>query len=90
MTNDNNKKEVDLRTPLEKGRLLLSITEFCQCVGISRVTYYAWKREGVIPAEGFETRLGAGVIRISVEAMIEWIARAAILSAKNCWPCRSK
>ncbi|MER8979445.1 helix-turn-helix domain-containing protein [Mesorhizobium sp. M0870] len=50
-----------------------SIPEFCRRFGISTPTYYKMRAEGCAPRE---IRLVGSVVRISAEAIRDWIADA--------------
>ncbi|TIM48783.1 transcriptional regulator [Mesorhizobium sp.] len=65
-----NRKETSQLANLDAA---ISIPEFCRRFGISTPTYYKMRAEGQAPRE---IRMVGAVVRISAEAIRDWVADA--------------
>lgn len=58
---------------------LLTVTEFCKSIGISRSTWHKLKRQGITPAI---VNVG-GIQRIRKEAIEEWLTENEVKASTN-------
>jgi len=82
-------REVLQKNYVDKGKLYLTITEFCNFVDISVPSYFKLRKLGLAPEEARFP--GTVIIRISIESLDAWMgarenpgpAEAALIEAEK-------